>query len=96
MIYKVVKDFVDLQDRRRIYRAGEIYPRAGLEVSDERVAELASTSNKRGEILIKAMNVERRSAQEAKISPVSDEKKNSEGDIAKKKKAPKKQKKEKK
>jgi len=69
MQYIVVKDFSDIQDDRHVYHAGDTFPRMGLEVSAERVAELASDNNKRGEILIKAVKV----AQEPEIQPVSDE-----------------------
>ena len=44
--------FTDLQDNRYAYHAGDTFPREGLEVSDERIAELASSDNKRGKPLI--------------------------------------------
>lgn len=55
MTYKVVKNFADLQDGNHVYFAGDTFPRKGTEVSNERIAELASTANKRGEILIEAV-----------------------------------------
>ena len=55
MTYKVVKNFADLQDGNHVYFAGDTFPRKGVEVSDERIAELASTANKRREILIEAV-----------------------------------------
>jgi hypothetical protein len=51
--YKVVKAFTDLQDKNHVYFTGDSFPREGLDVSEERVKELASVNNKRGEILIK-------------------------------------------
>lgn len=48
----VVRDFTDLEDNRHIYRAGDKFPRAGVSVSEERVASLASKNNARGEALI--------------------------------------------
>lgn len=52
-MYKVIKFFVDLQDNNHhSYNEGDIYPRNGLEVSDERIAELAGSDNKQGEPLI--------------------------------------------
>ena len=51
-MYKVLKFCHDLQDNCHPYNVGDIYPREGLEVSAERLAELSSTSNKRGEALI--------------------------------------------
>lgn len=83
MQYKVVKDFTDLKDNRHVYIAGDIYPRDGVAVNDERVAELASTNNKRGEVLIKAVET-------AKIAAVSGESKPSDKAVGKPKKAPKK------
>ena len=55
MTYKVIKNFADLQDKEHVYLAGDTFPRKGAEVSDERIAELASVFNKRGEVLIKAV-----------------------------------------
>ena len=51
-MYRVVKDFTDLQDDKHIYIAGDIYPRDGVEPSESRIAELGSTANIRGEVLI--------------------------------------------
>jgi hypothetical protein len=56
MNYIVVTDFTDRIDKH-IYRAGDKYPRPGVDVSEERVAELTSTKNMRGEVLIKAVSV---------------------------------------
>ena len=50
-MYKVIKDFTDAQDKHT-YFTGDTYPREGVTPSKERIAELASTDNKRGEILI--------------------------------------------
>lgn len=57
MGYVVVKDFSDIQDNKHIYRTGDTFPRAGLKVSKDRVAELSSTDNMRGEVLIEAVDV---------------------------------------
>lgn len=51
-MYKVIKFFVDLQDNNHSYNEGDIYPRNGLEVSNERIAELTGSDNKQGEPLI--------------------------------------------
>lgn len=51
-MYKVVKYFEDLQDNRHPYNEGDTYPRKGLNVSEERIAELASDKNRRGVSLI--------------------------------------------
>lgn len=54
-MYKVVKFFVDLQDNNQPYNIGDTYPRKGLKVSEERLAELASDKNKQGVPLIELM-----------------------------------------
>ena len=46
MTFLVIAPFVDLEDGHHIYRKGDIYPRAGLNVSDERIMQLLSTQNK--------------------------------------------------
>ena len=40
MAYKTTKAIRDLQDNQHYYRAGDVFPREGLKVDDERVAEL--------------------------------------------------------
>ena len=52
-MYKVIKYFEDLQDKNHPYNAGDKFPRDGFSVSEERLAELAGSENKRGEPLIK-------------------------------------------
>lgn len=52
MRYKVLMHFCDLQDERHEYRAGDEFPRPGLKVSKQRIAELISNKNKRGVPLI--------------------------------------------
>lgn len=46
------RPWVDLQDNNYKYKQGDIYPREGLEVSEERIKELSTINNKLGEILI--------------------------------------------
>ncbi|PPA71912.1 hypothetical protein [Jeotgalibacillus proteolyticus] len=56
--YEVIKDFTDQQDNNHVYRAardnkpGDKFPRKG-KVKKERIEELLSSENKRGEPLIK-------------------------------------------
>lgn len=69
MIYKVVEFFTDIQDGDHAYHTGDIFPRDGVEVSEERIAELASTENKRGIVLIEAVET----PQKAEIEPQTDE-----------------------
>ena len=54
-MYKVIKHFIDLQDSNHSYDVGDIYPREGVEVSEERIAELAGDKNKQGTPIIKAV-----------------------------------------
>lgn len=51
-MYRVKVYFTDLQDNGKPYYPGEIYPRAGLTVSEERLKELSGTNNKRHVALI--------------------------------------------
>lgn len=51
-MYKVVKFFTDLQDNDYPYEVGSTYPREGLSVSEERIRELSSKSNRQGTALI--------------------------------------------
>ncbi|MBO5789538.1 MAG: hypothetical protein J6V82_04540 [Clostridia bacterium] len=57
-MYKVVKHFADLQDNNHVYNPGDVFPRAGLKVTDARLAELSGSKNKQGEPLIKEVEVE--------------------------------------
>lgn len=46
-MYQVLEMFADLQDHNRVYQPGDSFPREGLTVSPERLAELAGSDNKR-------------------------------------------------
>ena len=52
MKYEVVSYFEDLQDNSHVYNVGDIYPRKGLKVTDERIAELKGTYNLQKKSLI--------------------------------------------
>lgn len=47
MVYKVIAYFEDLQDNGRPYNVGDVFPVDGNTVTAERLAELASTQNRR-------------------------------------------------
>lgn len=51
-MYKALVYFEDLQDNRHPYNEGDIFPRDGLSVTEERLQELSSTKNRRKEKLI--------------------------------------------
>lgn len=53
--YKVIKYFTDLQDNSFAYHEGDIFPREGLEVSEERIKELSTEANRRKQPLIEAI-----------------------------------------
>ena len=52
-MYKVIKSFTDLQDNNHAYSVGDTFPRNGVEVDAERIAELASDKNRLSVPLIK-------------------------------------------
>ena len=51
-MYKVIKSFTDLQDDNYVYYVGDTFPRNGVEVDAERIAELSSDKNRLGVLLI--------------------------------------------
>ncbi|PTK69785.1 Rho termination factor N-terminal domain-containing protein [Staphylococcus haemolyticus] len=52
MTYKVIKYFTDLQDNSHAYHVGDLFPRAGLDVSKERLTELSTDNNRQNKPLI--------------------------------------------
>ena len=56
MMYRVIKYFTDLQDNEHAYNVGDVYPRQGVVVSGERIAELAGAENKQRTPLIEAVD----------------------------------------
>lgn len=54
-MYKVVKLFKDLQDNEHLYNVGDEFPRSGLPVTAERLAELAGSKNRQRQPLIVLM-----------------------------------------
>ena len=51
-MYKAILFFKDLHDNSFEYRPGDVFPRSGLKVSQERLDELATNKNRRGKPLI--------------------------------------------
>lgn len=51
--YEVIKRFVDLQDNNHLYEVGDVFPRQGKVVTDERLSELSGPDNKQHTPLIK-------------------------------------------
>ena len=46
-MYRVIKFFRDLQDKNHVYHVGDIFPHDGMEVSNDRLAELSTEANRR-------------------------------------------------
>ena len=44
-MYKVIKYFTDLHDNNHPYNVGDTFPRKGVEVKPERIAELSGSNN---------------------------------------------------
>ena len=57
-MFKALTTFTDLQDDNYKYQAGDIFPREGLEVSAERLAELSTDANRRGVPVIEEIKEE--------------------------------------
>lgn len=65
-MYKVIKRFHDLQDATKTkngmiyheYNVGDEFPRKGMDVSEERLEELAGEGNKQGVPLIELVEEE--------------------------------------
>lgn len=77
MTHEVIKQFRDLKDGRRLYRVGDIYPRAGLTPTKTRISELSGKKNKLGVPLIKELKEEKpapkKAAEEAVEEPIKEE-----------------------
>lgn len=57
-MYEVILFFTDLQDNEYPYNPRDIFPREGMEVTKERLAELSGSNNKQHKQLIKKIEVE--------------------------------------
>lgn len=64
-MYKVIERFEDAQDNGHEYQVGDVYPRDGLEVSEERFTELSTTNNRRNLIAIKLVEEKQTEQSEA-------------------------------
>lgn len=72
MKYNVIVDFTDLQDNNFKYRAGDLFPRKGLSVSEERIEALTTNKNRRGFPVIKAINNSVEEPEEVAEEPVEE------------------------
>lgn len=73
-MYKVISYFTDLQDHNHPYNVGDIFPRNGLKVSEERLKELSSNKNKQNKPLIKLIEEKKANVVENKIDTKIDTK----------------------
>lgn len=55
-MYRVIRYFTDLQDNDYAYNVGDVYPRQGVAVTGERIAELASAENRQKTPLIESVD----------------------------------------
>lgn len=60
-MYRVVKDFFDLQDNLHEYKVGDKFPHDGISVRDERINELSTEANKLKTVLIVKVEEEEKS-----------------------------------
>jgi hypothetical protein len=83
MSYKVISFFTDLQDLSYPYNPGDKYPRDGMTVSKDRIAELLGKNNRQGKALIKEIkeNDKQSVAEETKEPDGTDEVKYTKTDI---------------
>ena len=64
-MYTVIEYFEDLQDNSFAYNVGDEYPRKGLEVTDKRIEDLATTQNRRKIPLIKKVEEKQKKPKKA-------------------------------
>lgn len=55
--YRVVSQFADLKDGKHIYEVGDKFPRLGVVISEKRLQELSTSSNKTGRPVIEEVFV---------------------------------------
>ena len=72
-MYRAIEYFEDLADNRHAYEAGDVFPRDGMEVSDERIEELATDANRRGVPLIEKVEEKPKSATKAQLLAEAEE-----------------------
>lgn len=74
-MYKVLKYFEDLTDADHPYNAGDVFPRKGLKVSDERITELSGSDNRRKTpLIVEVVEADTKSLSVAQLKMLLDEK----------------------
>lgn len=56
-MYEVIHYFTDLQDSKHPYNVGDIFPREGMAVDENRLRELSGNGNRQKKPLIRKVNV---------------------------------------
>ena len=67
-MYRALVDFSDMQDNSYSYKAGDVFPRKGFVVKQERIKELLSSENKLGKPVIEEIKAEK-PKEEPKVEP---------------------------
>lgn len=57
-MYKVIRFFRDIQDNNHAYHVGDTFPHGGMAVTEERLLELSTDSNRRHVPLIEKVKEE--------------------------------------
>lgn len=60
-MYRVIAYFTDLQDDCHEYNVGDVFPREGVTVSEERITELSGCENKQKRPLIEKKKTPKKS-----------------------------------
>ena len=68
-MYRVIEFFTDLHDGDFPYNVGDKFPRDGITVTEERLAELSGSNNKRKMPLIEFVEEPEKPAKKAKKKP---------------------------
>lgn len=59
-MYRVIRFFTDLKDNNHAYNVGDIFPRMGVDASEERLEELSGSNNKQHAPLIQKIEEPKR------------------------------------
>ena len=71
-MHKVIAFFTDLQDNGHAYNPGDEFPRKGVKVPDERIAELSGTKNRQHRPLIKLVEEKKKTEEKKSIIEISE------------------------
>lgn len=69
-MYKALTSFTDLQDNNYRYHVGDVFPHKGAKVTNERIAELLSSNNRRGKPVIEEIPEEKKEEPKEEVKEV--------------------------